>query len=421
MKKYMMSIALIFLLLIQIAQSNPVGIAEPEFNSQGYRSKEKLILDFDALMRDNTDEMSKISAGTTVMGNPIWMYKIGNPNSDGVILIDGGMHGSEYGGGDCLYLFANWLLNSQESTAMNLLKTRQFWLIPLLNYDFYNSMGDESNNGRYNANGVDLNRNFEVGWRQLHDSGPTPLSEPEAQVLHSLFTGGEIKAYINLHCGSNWLGYYPSSDPIYQKVLNNATLYAGEMGVEPYRVITLRGGGLSFSDAYTQGLQSWIFEFTSTWADQFNDGTYPTPPPYRQFQKTIFPRALPVFIAIAQNTESSYQPDPPTHLVTVLNPEGSGLTNPQIGNYSIFNDEQFKIYANASSEWLFDHWIINGTTLVEENPYKVTTTTDQSIKAVFIKKIPIIGLNSYSKEAIIIGLVAGIVIITLLKSKHTQK
>ena len=60
---------------------------------------------------------------------------------------------------------------------------------------------------RKNSNGVDTNRNFQVGQKRHHYlrhgeeyEGPHPLSEKESQLIASLLENG-VKTYINIHSG----------------------------------------------------------------------------------------------------------------------------------------------------------------------------------------------------------------------------
>ncbi len=68
-------------------------------------------------------------------------------------------------------------------------------VIPVLNPDGY------ARGSRYNARGVDLNRNLPARWSSGADepSGTEPLSEPEAKLLHDLLIAGRPGRIVSLH------------------------------------------------------------------------------------------------------------------------------------------------------------------------------------------------------------------------------
>lgn len=68
-------------------------------------------------------------------------------------------------------------------------------VIPLHNPDGY------ARDIRYNARGVDLNRNFPMGWSASSEepSGATPLSEPEARLLHDFILASRPTRIVSLH------------------------------------------------------------------------------------------------------------------------------------------------------------------------------------------------------------------------------
>ncbi len=68
-------------------------------------------------------------------------------------------------------------------------------VIPIANPDSY------QHNSRYNANGVDINRNFETEWSPESEepSGPSPYSEPETRALRDLILRTRPARVVTLH------------------------------------------------------------------------------------------------------------------------------------------------------------------------------------------------------------------------------
>jgi len=109
--------------------------------------------------------------GRSVDGRPIVAYELGDPSSARKVLVVGCVHGNEAAG----VAIANRLVALTPPAGVDL------WVVPSVNPD------GEAAATRGNAHGVDLNRNFPLGWRPLagvYDSGPRALSEPESRIVY---------------------------------------------------------------------------------------------------------------------------------------------------------------------------------------------------------------------------------------------
>lgn len=101
-----------------------------------------------------------------------------------------------------------------------------------------------------NANGVDLNHNFDAGWGRLnaalfHNSatnykGPTPLSEPESQALAGLADQYRFKAVINYHAMGNVIYWDTEQNQEAQSSLDLANRVSASNG---YTILGSLGAG----------------------------------------------------------------------------------------------------------------------------------------------------------------------------------
>ena len=112
--------------------------------------------------------------GTSVQGRDIVAYRMGTPGGR-VVLVVGVIHGDENKGA----LVAAELRTMPTPAGIDL------WIVDSVNPD------GQAMNTRQNANGVDLNRNFESGWsyiaRGAHGqySGEQPADQPESQAIEN--------------------------------------------------------------------------------------------------------------------------------------------------------------------------------------------------------------------------------------------
>ncbi len=112
---------------------------------------------------------SKVLVGRSVRGRKIWAVRQGNPLAVTVLLSVGQMHGSEPAG--------LAITKRVRKKAIDPDGDYQLWTIRTVNPD-----GSRRGN-RYNARGVDLNRNYPGTWSSSYRAGRRPASEPETRAM----------------------------------------------------------------------------------------------------------------------------------------------------------------------------------------------------------------------------------------------
>jgi uncharacterized repeat protein (TIGR02543 family) len=68
--------------------------------------------------------------------------------------------------------------------------------------------------------------------------------------------------------------------------------------------------------------------------------------------------------------------------LTMLEPVGNGTVLPQPGTYDFPAGETVNLSASPDENWVFQHWLINGSTITS-NPYNLQITEDVTVQAVF--------------------------------------
>ena len=132
----------------------------------------------------------QICLGNTVEGREIHAYLHGGASlapCGGALLI-GGMHGDETATVLLLEDFQARFAGAGRLRAPTALVT-------VANPDGY------ARRSRYNARGVDLNRNFEYDWQPegLEPPGPAPWSEPESRALRDFIRAWQPAKVVSLH------------------------------------------------------------------------------------------------------------------------------------------------------------------------------------------------------------------------------
>ncbi len=171
--------------------------------------------------------------GTSVQGRIIFALKItDNPHVDEAepeFRINGCHHGNEWPASEIPLYYAEYLCQNYGSidTVTNLVNNREIWIIPMLNPD-----GHEAQT-RYNANGIDLNRNYGYMW--IGEGGDVvQYGQPETQAMYefsqkrnfvlglSYHTHGQIVNYL-----WNWTPTLTPDDSIIVELSNAYASYNG--------------------------------------------------------------------------------------------------------------------------------------------------------------------------------------------------
>ena len=185
--------------------------------------------------------------GTSVEGRKIESYAYGSGEKR--IVFVGGVHGGyEWNSVLLAYRFMDYLDSNPEATPKNLSVT----VMPSLNPDgVFKVTGKEGRftvadvstdkkileTGRFNANGVDLNRNFDCKWQpkgtwksKTVSAGTVAFSEPEARALQSFVLENNPTAVIFWHSQANAVYASECEAGILPETLDIMNAYAQSSG-----------------------------------------------------------------------------------------------------------------------------------------------------------------------------------------------
>jgi predicted deacylase len=206
--------------------------------------------------------------GQSALGRDIIGWSFGE--GPRVLLIVGGIH---TGFESNTVLLVNELVAHFQATPASVLPGMRLLLIPVANPDGL-VLGRQTA-GRFNANGVDLNRNWGCEWSeqaywqdQRVDPGARAFSEPETQALARLIREAQPAAVIFYHSAADGIftGDCPDggvSDEL-ARVLGEASGYSYGRPFTAYRVT---GTAASWVDG--QGIPAVDLELTGTRDTEF--------------------------------------------------------------------------------------------------------------------------------------------------------
>ncbi|MBN1231069.1 MAG: hypothetical protein JXA19_04320 [Anaerolineales bacterium] len=153
--------------------------------------------------------------GYTTLNNPITVYQFGEGPQR--FLVIGGIHGGyELNTVQLVNQIKTYVQNKPEIIPDDV----TLYLIPVYNVDglLYKHLPE----GRPNANGVDLNRNWPVGWKDGYSkfgcwdllpitTGSSPASESETTALMKFILDHPLMGLVSYHSAAP--GIYPADDP----------------------------------------------------------------------------------------------------------------------------------------------------------------------------------------------------------------
>lgn len=223
----------------------------------------ELTLDLFALKRQYSDLFDVWSIGETEDNRLIYMCSIGNKEAEKTLLFNASIHGREYMNTNILmkkmaYILSHWEEHLPETLVADLTYEQLFknvclYFIPVVNPDgvAISQIGKAGVRSRHlkmfvkephelwksNACGVDLNRNFSVGWENASEDvsnhtanfrGVHPASERETRVMmHAINELKHLTAVITYHLSGEVIyGKYPDTPKEIQDVQQRLTYIA---------------------------------------------------------------------------------------------------------------------------------------------------------------------------------------------------
>jgi N-acetylmuramoyl-L-alanine amidase len=182
--------------------------------------------------------------GRSAQGRAVTAVRVGSPAAPRKILVVGAIHGNERAG----------VAVSRRLRRARPPRGTELWLVDTVNPD-----GVEAGR-RQNARGVDLNRNFPVGWRaggrpfDPFYPGPEPFSEPESRLVRDLTLRIKPRVTVWYHQMKNLVTKHTGGD------VRLEALYARAARMRHRRLAPLPGLATTWQNRTVRGSTSFVVE-----------------------------------------------------------------------------------------------------------------------------------------------------------------
>lgn len=266
----------------------------------GYHTLDEIDAKVDAIAALDPQLVRIVEVGRSNGGHPLRALAIGEGDGKPVAWIDGGHHANEVEGVEASLHLAETLVSNYATNASirSLVDAEEIWVLPLVNPDGHLVQT------RYNANGVNLNRNYDVAWCQTgayntclpgtgtvvaspvgattgpppEYAGPAPFSEPESAAVRDAIAtlGARLALYVShhtdVHCiTAPWTAPMPpfempaehrtAFDAVFSWVGANTVYSGGDWTWGTGECMAYSAGGTSMDWAYaTHEVPSFTFE-----------------------------------------------------------------------------------------------------------------------------------------------------------------
>ena len=201
---------------------------------EDYVSPSEMVLALHALADDHPSAAQLVRIGWSVEERPVYALRISHTASPiRSVRILGAHHGDETSSAAVALHTAEFLLREPTTEMTAWLDDHEVWIVPHVNPDGIQRLN------RYNANNVDLNRNYGFMWSaDEFRSGDYAFSEPETQNIRALGAWIPAGLGLSLHSGATnigWVWNYTAERTEHDQLLEDiAATYAAHCNTDEF-------------------------------------------------------------------------------------------------------------------------------------------------------------------------------------------